>query len=101
VSNIDQCKQKLEGSGVWIYEASPTLMFALTDEKVFVMTSFHTFFLRHTHRNYLPRIRKIRSMIESEQINKPTELISALKLRVGEGVEMVVTDLSRHIGASK
>ena len=101
MNNIDQCKQKLQDSGVWVYEASPTLMFALTDEKVLVITSFHTFFLRHTHRNYLPRLRKIRTLIENEQIHKPTELITELKLKVGEGVEMVVTDLSRHIGASK
>jgi len=72
-------------------------MFALTDDKVIVMTNFHTFFLRHTHRNYIPRLNRIRAMIEANEIHTASDLIGELKLDVGEGVEMVVTNLAWHI----
>lgn len=72
-------------------------MFALTDEKVIVITQFHTFFLRHTHRNFIPRLNRIRSMIERGQIHNAAELIGELKMDVGEGVEMIVTNLEYHI----
>ncbi len=101
MSNIDLCREKLNNTEIKLYEASPTLMFAITDEKVFVITSFHTFFLRHTHRNYLPRLKRIKCMIEANQIHTPTDLISELKLSVGEGVEMICTDLDRYIGINK
>lgn len=101
MSNIDICREKLVKNGMRVYQANPTLMFALTEEKVLVMTSFHTFFLRHTHRNFIPRLRRIRTMIEQDQIHSAADLISELKLDVGEGVEMVVTKLSYHLGDIK
>lgn len=101
MNNIEQCKQKLENTQISVYTPAPTLMFALTEDKVLVITSFHTFFLRHTHRNYIPRLNRIRGMIETNQIHNPADLISELKLNVGQGVEMVVTDLNWHIGTKK
>jgi len=101
VSYIDLCREKLSNTDIKVYQASPTLMFALTDEKVLVMTSFHTFFLRHTHRNYLPRLRRIRAMIEADEIHTPIDLIGELKFSVGEGVEMIVTNIDYYTGAKK
>jgi len=101
LNNIVVCREKLVNSNLRVYTPNPTLMFALSDTKVIVITNFHTFFLRHTHRNYLPRLNNVRQLIEANKINNAADLLTELKLNVGEGIEMVVTKIDRVLEENK
>ena len=97
MNNIVLCKEKLVGVNYTVVDMSPQLTFVLTEQKILVLTQFHTFFLRHTHRNYVKRLNGVRELILLREIHTATQLIDELKSQPGEGIEMIPTKLEWHL----
>lgn len=101
MNNLEAYKTILKASGYKIYSPSNTLAFALSENKTLVITPLQIFYVKHWHRNYLPSLQIIRKRVKRNKIKTIVDLVTEMQIKIGEGLELVTTDINHHIGIWK
>lgn len=97
-SVIEKCYEEL--CQYDIVKVNDSMIFIFTPSQVFVATPLQLFMIKHSHRNYIKRLRDIKDMLAQNSIKNMADLVSYNGLKPGsnnsqfDGLELIRMDLA-------